>query len=229
MPSDSAPQDQPLDMTVHSMPTPGSTDPNLPARTRMGRWKMLAVMLICASPVIASYTFYYLVRPEGRTNYGQLIEPQRPMPDLVGTDLQGKTVHLQSFKNQWLLVSVSGGACDQVCTNRLYFQRQLRESLGKNKDRLDRMWLITDDAPVPKDLEPGLQGAVVLRVSEAELTRWLQPQPGHAPGEHLYVVDPMGNWMMRFPPGISLDNAPQHKRDLQRLMQGSASWHKAGR
>jgi hypothetical protein len=69
----------------------------------------------------------------------------------------------------------------------------------------------------------------VLRVPAQDLSQWLQPAAGHALNEHLYVVDPMGNWMMRFPPAISLDNAPKHKRDLERLMRASAGWDKAGR
>ncbi len=52
----------------------------MPQRTRMGRWKMIAMLLICASPVIASYLTYYVIRPEGRRVYGELIQPQKDMP-----------------------------------------------------------------------------------------------------------------------------------------------------
>jgi hypothetical protein len=229
MTSERSNDDHPLGMTVHSMPTPQLLVTDAVVRTRLGRWKMLVVMLICAAPVVASYTMYYVVRPEGRRNFGELIEPQRPIPPIAATDIQGGKVNLQSLKDQWLLISVSSGACDPACTNRLYFQRQLREGLGAEKDRLDWVWLITDDAPIPEAFKPGLKGATVLRVSPQELDKWLEPQAGHALNEHLYVVDPMGNWMMRFPPGISLDNAPKHKRDLERLMRASAGWDKAGR
>jgi hypothetical protein len=229
MSSERAHDDHPLGLTVHSMPTPHQLASDPVVRTRVGRWKMLLVMLVCAAPVVASYTMYYLVRPEGRRNFGELIEPQRPIPSIAATDSQGRKVDLQSLKDQWLLISVAGGACDAACANRLYFQRQLREGLGKDKDRLDWVWLITDDAPIPETYKPGLQGATVLRVSESDLAKWLQPQAGHALSEHLYVVDPIGNWMMRFPAGISLDNAPKHKRDLERLMRASAGWDQAGR
>ena len=81
----------------------------------------------------------------------------------------------------------------------LYFQRQLRESLGKDKDRLDRVWLVTDTQPIAAELLPGLKEATVLRVPADDVAHWLAPAPGHDIGEHLYVVDPLGNWMMRFP------------------------------
>lgn len=221
--------DQPLGLTVHSMPIPEQVGTDADKRTRMGRWKMLLVLLICASPVIASYITYYLVRPEGRRNYGDLIDPQRPMPSITGTTLDGKAVNLQSLKAQWLLISVSGGACDAACANHLYFQRQLREALGKDKDRMDRVWLVTDTAPVDPALQPALKDATVLRVAQADLEAWLAPQAGHKLPDHLYVVDPMANWMMRFPAAISIETAPKVKRDLERLMRGSAAWDNAGR
>ena len=55
------------------------------------------------------------------------------------------------------------------------------------------------------------------------------PAPGHALAEHLYVVDPMGHWMMRFPANIDRAGAARAKRDIDRLMRASAGWDKAGR
>jgi hypothetical protein len=199
------------------------------ARTRMGRWKMLVVLLICASPVIASYFMYYVVRPEGRRNFGALVEPQRPLPDMVSTALDAKPTNLRSLKGQWLLISVSQGACDEACARHLYLQRQLREGLGKEKDRLDWVWLVSDAAPVADALKPALKEATVLRVASADLAQWLAPEAGHVLSEHLYLVDPLGNWMMRFPANLQTQAAPQVKRDLERLMRASSFWDKAGR
>lgn len=221
--------DEPLGLTVHSMPVPAQIAAVDSARTRGGRWKMLLVFLICASPVIASYFTYYVIRPEGRRNFGELVDPQRSLPDVVGANLEGHAVHLPALKGQWLLVSVSSGACDAVCANHLYLQRQLREGLGKEKDRLDWVWLISDAIPVADALKPALKGATVVRVPASELARWLQPQKDHALSEHLYLMDPMGNWMLRFPPQLDAKNAPQAKRDLDRLMRASVSWDTAGR
>ncbi|MCX8519914.1 MAG: hypothetical protein ORN28_00070 [Rhodoferax sp.] len=222
--------DQALGLTVHSMPTAEQIAADPAARTRLGRWKMALVLLICAAPVLASYFAYYVVRPEGRRNYGALIEPQRPIPpDLHGSTLDGRPVQLGSLKNQWLLISVAGAACNAQCTQHLYFQRQLREGLGKNKDRLDWVWLVDDDAPVQDALQPALRDATVIRIARDSLAQWLTPQAGHALPDHLYVVDPMGNWMMRFAPGINLQTAPKIKKDLDRLMRGSEGWDTAGR
>lgn len=214
---------------MHSLPSPEGAAQDDARRTVSGRWKMLAVLLVCAAPVIASYFTYYVVRPESRRNYGELIEPQRPVPALAATTLKGQATTLQALKGQWLLVTVAGGACDVACENHLYLQRQLRESLGKDKDRMDRVWLLTDDAPVREALLPALSDATVLRVDAAALGQWLQPAAGQSLASHLYVVDPMGNFMMRFPAGLDREGAARAKRDLERLMRASASWDQAGR
>jgi hypothetical protein len=198
-------------------------------RTRTGRWKMLLVMLVCAAPVVASYFTYYVVRPEGRRNYGELIDPQRPMPSVTGTDLSGKPVALPSLQGQWLLVSVAGGGCDAQCERHLYLQRQLRESLGKDKERLDWVWLVADDVPVRDALKPALQQATVLRIRGEQLAQWLAPARGQQLSDHLYVVDPMGHWMMRFPASDDMASAAKVRKDLERLMRASAGWDKEGR
>lgn len=221
--------DQPLGLTVHSLPLPQEAAVADEQRTRTGRWKMLLVMLVCAAPVVASYFMYYVVRPEGRRSYGELIEPQRPIPSITGTTLDGRKVSLPTLQGQWLLVSVAGGACDALCERHLYLQRQLREGLGKDKERMDWVWLVTDDAPVRAALLPALKQATVLRVDGAQLAQWLAPEQGRALTDHLYVVDPMGHWMMRFPPGTDTASATKVRKDLERLMRASAGWDKPGR
>jgi hypothetical protein len=221
--------DQPLGLTVHSLPRPQEAAVADEQRTRSGRWKMLAVALICAAPVLASYFTYYVLRPEARRSYGELIEPQRAIPSLTGTTLDGRRVSLPALQGQWLLVSVASGACDAQCERHLYLQRQLREALGKDRDRIDWVWLVTDDAPVRDALKAALQQATVLRVDGAQLAQWLAPAPGGQLQDHLYVVDPMGHWMMRFPPGTDLASAARERKDLERLMRASAGWDQPGR
>ena len=221
-------RDQPLGLTVHAMPAINSSGVRS-ADTRSGRWKMILVLLVCASPVVASYFMYYVVRPEGRRNFGELIDPQRPLPALTTQTLDGKSGELTALKNQWLLLSVASGACDTRCEQNLYFQRQLRESLGREKERLDRVWLVNDDMAVRQALLPALASATVLRVQPADLARWLEPAPGKRLQDHLYLVDPLGNLMMRFPADMDAEAAAKAKRDLDRLLRAAGSWDKEGR
>jgi hypothetical protein len=217
-----------LSFTVHSVASPDVGEAS--RRTTVGRLKMLAVLAVCAAPVIASYFTYFVIRPEGRSNYGELITPPRELPaDLPLRSLAGESVKPATLPGQWLLVVVSGGACDARCEKQLYIQRQLRETLGRDKDRLDKVWLITDGAaPRPEVLAAISAGAAptLLRISKADLARWLAPQAGRSVAEHMYLVDPMGRWMMRIPG----DPEPAKlKRDLERLLRASASWDLPGR
>ncbi len=225
-----AASDEPLGLTVHSMPSPNQAlDGAEGRRTVVGRWKMIAVMLMCAAPVIASYFTYYVIRPEGRSVYGELIDPQHELPKLTALDRNGAPVDFATLKGQWLLVAVADAACNALCEQQLYLQRQLRESLGREKDRMDRVWLVSDAAPVPDRLDNGLRGATVLRVPADQIAKWLAPVSGHTLAEHLYVVDPMGNWMMRFPARMYAAGASRAKRDIARLLRASAPWDEPGR
>ena len=216
----------PLSFTVHSMPAPSMAD-DATRRTASGRLKMFIVLLVCAAPVVASYLTYFVIRPEGRTNYSELVEPLRPIPAALPlADLQGHPVASESLKGQWLLVVVSGGACDKRCEHYLWLQRQLRETLGREKERVDKIWLI-DDAAAPRSATlDAIAGATVLRVPHDALAEWLAPAPQHSLEQHIYIVDPLGNWMMRVP----VDPEPaKFKRDVEKLLRASAGWDKPGR
>lgn len=223
------PQDEPLGMTVHELPVPGDVAQADERRTRSGRLQMLLMLLVCAAPVLASYMAYYWWQPEARRHHGELITPPHDLPALVARNLQGQEVNLSSLKGQWLLLVAAPGSCSERCEKNLYLQRQLREALGKDKDRLDRVWLVEGDAPVRAELLPALEQATVLHVDAAALHAWLQPSQGHALQDHLYVVDPMGNWMMRFPAHMDVLSASKARRDLERLMRASISWDQPGR
>jgi hypothetical protein len=198
-------------------------------RTVVGRIKMLLVLALCAAPVIASYLAYFVIKPEGRSNYGSLIQPTRSMPELALQRLDGQALSSQALHGQWLLLVVAAADCPAACEQRLYAQRQLREMLGRERDRLDKVWLVTGPGQPRAPLLSALLAppeVAVLRVDAAALARWLVPEAGHALEDHLYLVDPMGEWMMRFP--VEFDPA-KVKRDIDRLLRASASWDRPGR
>jgi hypothetical protein len=218
-------------MTVHSLATPelGDKAAEAEARTARGRLKMLLVLAICAAPVIASYLTYFVIKPQTRSNYGELIVPTRSLPELKLKRLDGTPVPSQSLRGQWLLVAVGLSSCNAECDKRLFMQRQFREMLGRDRDRVDKIWLITDEAPLAPALRQVIEATpavTALRADPQAVARWLEPAPGQAVQDHLYVVDPMGEWMMRLP--VQPDPG-KVKRDLERLLRASASWDNAGR
>jgi cytochrome oxidase Cu insertion factor (SCO1/SenC/PrrC family) len=225
-----------VSFSVHSLPSP--QEAAALRRTARGRWLMIAVLLVCAAPVVASYFAYFVLRPQARTNYSELIVPARPLPaSLPLVDAAGSVIAPLSLRGQWLLVVVAGGACDARCERHLWLQRQLHETLNAEKDRVDKLWLI-DDGVTPRretlaaiaatqtGAAPGFAPTTVLRTTQAALATWLAAAPGRVLEDHLYIVDPRGDWMMRVPP----DAEPARlKRDLDKLLRASAGWDRAGR
>ena len=219
----------PLGMTVYDLPAPAEVAQADAKRTSMGRFNMLLVLLACAAPVVASYITYYWVRPEARRNFGELIQPTRAIPTIEVERLDGNKITLTDLKGQWLLVSVASAACDASCQQNLYLQRQILVGLGKERPRTEWVWLVNDKAEIPNTLLPALEEATVLRIDPKVLAQWLQPEANKKLEDHLYMVDPMGEWMMRFPAQLNTEGALKAKRDIERLLRASAAWDLPGR
>src|SRR5690606_2988847 len=115
-----------------------------------------------------------------RTNYGVLVDPPRQIPaGLALRQASGEPLAPHTLTNQWLLVAVGPGGCDEACEKHLYWQRQIRESLGREKDRVDRVWLITDGQAMRPALAGAMAGATVLQADRSAVSAWLQPEDGH--------------------------------------------------
>jgi hypothetical protein len=162
------------------------------------RNKLLWVALVCAAPLVLG-TGAYLLRwsPGAPSNYGELLTP---------TLVAG----LEALRGKWVLVMFDASACDARCEQKLYYMRQVRRAQGKDMSRVERLWVITDGARPREEILPGIEGTRLAVLSEKEF-------PGKAV-DHIYLVDPLGNLMMRFP----RDPDPSRMiKDLQRLLRYS--------
>ncbi len=184
-------------------------------------WKLLIVLAVCAAPMLLSYFFYYVVKPEGRTNYGSLLEPRNyPLPKLQSFDINTNTQReLGDLKGKWVLMMSAGGNCDKACQSNLYYLRQIRTAVGKEMQRVERVWFITDQAmPISAVLQQ-FEGTHMWRTDAARLSSWLPVEAGAKFDEHIYVLDPLGNLMMRFPKDA---DPAKVKKDLSKLLKASA-------
>jgi hypothetical protein len=189
-----------------------------------GRWKMLAVLAVCAAPVLASYFTYYVIKPTARNNYGTLIDPRSyPIPQLSSTTFDGRAEGLDKYKGKWIMLKVGGGECAQACQKQLFTMRQERLMQGKDQDRIERVWLITDKQPIDTMLIREYDGMHMLRADPATVAKWLPVDAGSKPEDHLYLVDPRGNLMMRFP--VAPDPREVYKKiykDITKLLKASS-------
>ena len=199
-----------------------------PNNKGLGRWKLFAVLAVCAAPLIASYFTYYVIKPKGGvTNYGALIDPrQYPIPAMASTTLDGKPARLEDYKGKWIMLKVGPSDCQQECQDQLFAMRQLRTMQGKEMERIERVWLITDDQPLDTMLLRVNDGTRMLRAPAAVLEKWLPLEGGaDRASDHVYLIDPLGNLMMRFPKGAVSSDIEKVKRvhkDIAKLLKASA-------
>ena len=192
---------------------------------KRGRWKLLAVLLVCAAPLIGSYFTYYVIKPTSRTNYGELLDPrQYPIPPLGITMLDGKPTGLDAYKGKWIMLQVGTSDCQQACRDKLTAMRQQRLMQGKEADRLERVWLATDAQPLDTMLLREFDGVHMLRVQADALAKWLPVEPGSQASDYMYLIDPLGNLMMRFPKDFNQDVEQRNKvkKDIGKLLKASA-------
>lgn len=171
---------------------------------KRGRVKLAALIAIFALPVVAGSIAYVSGWGSGTTsNYGTLLPP-RPLDDPALAGLRGK----------WVLVQLDRGACDTTCEQKLYYMRQVRRAQGRQMGRVERLWIITDSTPPGPALLKAIEGTHI--VHDAKLAAAFPAE--RAPTDHIYLVDPLGNLMLRFPRD---PNPSKMLKDLERLLKYS--------
>lgn len=173
------------------------------------------IFLAFAAPVVAAYLSFYFWPPKGRTNYGELIKPAT-LPDAALRNAEGKQLALSKLRGKWLILTVDNINCDALCDQKLFLMRQVRISLTKEMNRVERVLLVRGPGSVSADLLKKYPGMHVLSGADANL---LGQFPAAADlADHIYLVDPLGNVMMRYPKNL---DAAGLRRDLSRLLSVS--------
>jgi hypothetical protein len=182
---------------------------------RPSRTSLWLIGLLCIAPVALSYYAYYFAAPGGHVNYGDLIET-RPLPATQLKMTDGSDFTIGRLRGKWVLLMADSGACGVDCGAKLFTLRQLRLAQGRDMARIERVWLITDDAlPSAETIAP-FAGIWLVRAAGSEL---LQALPVKAsPTDHIYVIDPLGNLVLRY--GREADPSRIIK-DLVRLLKTS--------
>lgn len=178
------------------------------------RAKLLALAALFLAPILASLAVYHFFRPEATANYGELLLPPATITGHGFGRADGTTFRFDEMRERWVLVASDSGACTAACIEKLTAMRQVWLALGRNASRVGRV-LVVDDLHAPDAaLAAGFEGMVV-----ATTPTGMQLPPGPANDRaHIYLVDPRGNVMMRWPAH------PEMRRmlkDLERLLKAS--------
>lgn len=176
---------------------------------------VLGVGLVSALPLVAALFFYYVAPPASRMNHGDLLPPT-PLPAIQLHLFSGEAFSFGQMKGKWLLLQIDSGDCATRCREKLHAMRQIRLAQGKDMVRLERVWLLSDDSRPAPDLLEEYAGTLAIRAADSGVLAAFPAQADRA--AHLYVVDPQGNLMMRFP---EKPDPTRMIKDLQRLLRPS--------
>lgn len=179
------------------------------------RSKFLLMMAVFMVPVVAAYLAYFGWRPSGHTNYGELLKVT-PMQQTAGQSLDGKPFNLDQLQGKWLMVHVGAARCDASCTRQLYLMRQIRIAQGKDQSRIERLWVLTDAGAPDAALLREHSGLHVWRPADSAFAAQFPSAQNQA--EHIYLIDPLGNLMLRFP---AQPDAKRMMKDLKLLLKAS--------
>ncbi|KPK05092.1 MAG: hypothetical protein AMJ64_12265 [Betaproteobacteria bacterium SG8_39] len=184
---------------------------------KRGRIQLLLLITVFLLPLVGSGLAYLFGWSTGQTsNYGELIEPRAAPQSVLGT-LDGRTLRLDALQGKWVLLQFDAPACDARCERKLYTMRQVRKALGIDQARVERVWALTGEGRPASQLLDAIEGTQVLRASEPAFGAAFPARRDLR--DHIFLIDPRGNLMMRFPP----DPDPSRViKDLQRLLRYSA-------
>jgi cytochrome oxidase Cu insertion factor (SCO1/SenC/PrrC family) len=168
------------------------------------------------APIALSYILFYWGAPSTSVNYGELIKVEKALPDVTLHKTNGEAFSISQLRGKWVLLVVDSGECGELCREQLYYMRQVRLMQNKKMDRIERVWLIDDDKIPETGIKKDFKGTIFINAQKSELLKEIPAKISQH--DHIYMIDPLGNLMMRFPKDI--DPAKMAK-DIKRLLKVS--------
>jgi hypothetical protein len=189
------------------------------AAVARGRRMLLGLAALFFVPLGLSFWLYYSGgwRPAGTTNRGELITPARPLPDVPFTLPDGTTsARAGLLRDKWSLVYIGGGGCTEGCRQALWTMRQTRQLLAEDMDRVQRVFIVRSDCCNLEFLGNEHPGLEVVKADDPATGDFFAKFPATEPAHSIYIVDPLGNLMMRFD---ARDNPKGLLSDMKKLLK----------
>ncbi|HPF26213.1 MAG TPA: hypothetical protein P5528_02530 [Steroidobacteraceae bacterium] len=189
------------------------------AQRNRGRRTLLILAAIFFVPLAISFALYYgeLWRPTDSTNKGELISPAVPLPEVMLRNAAGAATGSGAlFGGKWSVVHIADGSCDADCRAALVAVRQTRLTLANEMPRVQRILLATGNCCDNNYLSTEQAGLLVVDASDAAGQTLLGAFPAGDQTHALYIVDPLGNLMMRHD---ARENPKDLQSDLKKLLK----------
>ncbi len=186
---------------------------------KANRRKFIALLVLMCAPIVISYVLFYAEYRPGTVNYGELLDVKKIEGSGVNP-LDNKIFRMKDLNGKWVMLIVDSGACDKACQEKLYFMRQVRMVQHKEKHRVERLWLIDDDVVPNVELTKEYEGTLFVKTNDSALLDAIPPKESQK--KHIYMVDPLGNLIMRYPEEL---NPTKMGKDIKRLLHVSQLEH----
>jgi cytochrome oxidase Cu insertion factor (SCO1/SenC/PrrC family) len=195
-----------------------------PLEVRRSRRFLIGVALMFFAPLALSFYLYYgkgTWHPGGHVNQGELVQPARPLPELALPLMGSGETDPKFLTHKWTFLFVQRGACDETCRRRLYDTRQVRLALDREMDRVQRVFVADPDCCDLKALRESHPDLIVVQNTEAvsPLRALLTAEPAAQNSNRVYLIDPLGNLMMFYPPDAPAKGMLEDMKRLLRLSQ----------
>jgi cytochrome oxidase Cu insertion factor (SCO1/SenC/PrrC family) len=178
------------------------------------RAKLLLLIGGFGLPIAASYLAYYFWHAEPTGNYGELLLPPARITTQSFEQPRGGSWSFDELRGRWTITISDTGACPAACVEKLTTLRQVRLALGRNAGRVARVFVVDDLARPDSRVAEEFEGTLV-----ALTPTGMHLPPGAANDRaHIYLVDPNGNVMMRWP---AATDRKRMLKDLDRLLRAS--------
>jgi glutathione peroxidase-family protein len=178
--------------------------------------KLLLLIAVMIAPIALSYIFYYWGTPSGSVNYGELIKVKKALPDVALRKANGVTFNISQLRGKWVMLVVDSGECGESCRKKLYYMRQVRLMQKNETERIERLWLIDDDKIPEASIKEDFKGTIFINARDNKLLKEIPAKISRH--DHIYMIDPLGNLMMRFPKNI---DPSKMAKDIKRLLKVS--------
>ena len=161
-------------------------------RAKSNRRKFLLLLALMSAPILISYALFFIdYRPQSK-HYGDLI----PIVKVSGkgTNVADNTIiRMKDLHGKWVLLTVDSGNCDEICKNKLYFMRQVRMVQGKEKHRIERLFLVNDKIQPDSELVKQYEGTYFVNAAESEILDLIEKDSSiiltHTPKELIYYYN----------------------------------------
>lgn len=184
---------------------------------------MVLMFVVPIGAAIVLHSFEGGWRPGQSVNFGELVTPVRPLEDLQLQTVDGNAFSEKDLKGVWTLFYVDSSDCNEQCQENLYEIRQSRLGMGGEKERIQRVMLLTDSSKL-EDMRPLLDEHFGMKVVTAtDLPAVLdhfefENEAPASSAQRVYIIDPLGNLMMRY----KAEQGPRELvKDLGRLLKYS--------